>query len=413
MNSTYTYYIGGTIVAVVLSALLAFFIFSTGPVAQTPTQTGGSFGSTENTTVQTGTGGISEGGANTPQNTGVQVSEQKIFKISDGPVAGATFVQTLRPTTTLARFVMAENGHAFDLVLDSQGAVPKALSNTTIPGALSTLWVEKGSAAVLQYLDGTNPKTVYLGFGTTSSSGIPTVRLQFYPDGIVGLTGSPDGTQVAYLLRTGKGIDGFTAKTDGTGGKKIFSLPLSEVQLRWPAQGTLLAHTNAAAGVPGIAFAIDAKTGAATPLVYAPGLTATADLTFGHVLYQTSQPGSGMRATYSHDVAQGTDRGLSFNPYPEKCIQHPRAATVLICAAPLAYTAVNYLDLWHQGAASAADSLLSFNLAAGTSTILATPGGQEGGVQTDMLQLAASPDGHYLLFVSKYDRSLWGVRLPR
>lgn len=412
MNKTYFYYIGGVAAAVIVSALLAWFIFSNGPANQPQTQANGStFGSldTNTTGATTNNSGSTGVAANNPQP--VETSSQKVFKISDGPVAGATFIETLHPTTTLARYVMADNGHAYDVVIDSAGAVPQTISNTTIPGAQSTLWVEGGNAVVLQYLDGTTPKTVYLQFPAGTSTA--PARLQFYPDGITGLAASPDGTQVAYLLQTASGVDGYVVKTDGTGGKRLFSLPLKEVQIRWPSQGTLLAYSNSAAGVPGIAFAIDAKSGAATPLVYAPGLTATADLNFSHVLYQSVQPGATVRATYTHDVKSGTDRRLSFDPFPEQCMQNPLSASVLYCAVPLSYVAADYLDEWHQGTASAADSLLSFDLAAGTSTILATPGGTDGGIATDMLQLAASPDGRYLLFVSKYDRSLWGVRLSQ
>jgi hypothetical protein len=417
MNKQYLYYIGGVVAAVIVSAILAWFIFASGSATQTQTQTGGgTFGSLDNSTTgaTNTTGGSSNVPVSTTQQTGVQVSQQKVFKLSDGPVAGATFIQTLHPTTTVARFIMADNGHAFDLVLDSQGAVPQALSNTTIPGAVSTLWVEKGNAAVLQYLDGSTQKTVYLGFNASSTTNAPAVKLQFYPDGITSLAASPDGTQVAYLLQTSTGVNGFVVKTDGTGGKLLFSLPLSEVQLRWPAQGTLLAYSNSAAGVPGISFAIDAKSGVVTPLLYAPGLTATADANFSHVLYQTTQPGATTRASYSHDVKGGTDKALSFDPFPEQCVQSPVAVSVLYCATPLSYVAANYLDLWHQGTASAPDSVLTFDLAAGTSTLLATPGSvSDGGIATDMLSIAVSPDGHYLLFVSKYDRSLWAVRLTQ
>jgi len=417
MNKTYIYYIGGVVAAVIVSALLAWFIFASGSTPQTQTQTNGggtTFGSLDsNTTNANNTQTTATN--NTPNGTlgtAVQTSQQKVFKISDGPVAGATFIQTLHPTTTLARFVMADSGHAYNLVLDSQGAVPQAISNTTIPGATSALWVEKGGAAILQYLDGITPKTVYLGFAATTSPSNPTVHLQFYPDGIRSLAASPDGLQVVYLLRTATGVNGFVTKTDGTGGKLLFSLPLREMQVRWPAQGTLLAYSNAAAGVPGIAFAIDAKSGAATPLVYAPGLTATADLTFSHVLYQTTDTSAGVHSSYSHDIASGADRALSFDPIPEKCVQSPLSGAVVYCAAPLAYVPPNYLDLWHQGTASIADSVLSYSLAVATTTLLATPGStSDGGVATDILQLAVSPDGHYLLFVSKSDRSLWGVRL--
>jgi hypothetical protein len=83
----------------------------------------------------------------------------------------------------------------------------------------------------------------------------------------------------------------------------------------------------------------------------------------------------------------------------------------MYCAAPLQYVPPAYLDLWHQGAASVADALFSFDVSTGKSEILAAPGGAEGGVESDIAELAVSPDDHYLLFVTRGDRSLWGVRL--
>lgn len=408
---TLYWYIGGTAAAVVVSALLAWFIFASAPAASTaPAQSTATFGSQNNNATDalpaSGNSTITPG--NTPTSVGT-ISQQKVFKISDGPVAGATFVQTLRPTTTVARFVMADNGHAFDLAIDSQGAVVKTLSNTTIPGAMSAQWA--GGSALLQYLDGTTIKTVYLGLPMPSATSSAPVRVQFYPDAITALAVAPDNSAVAYLLRTDSGTAGYVSKPDGTGSKALFTLPLSQVQLRWPSKGTILAYSNAAAGVPGIAFAIDAKTGSVTPLLYAPGLTATADASFEHVLYQTIPPGGSPR-TYSHSISGGGDVALSFSPLPEKCVPAPQNAQLVVCAAPLTYVPANYLDLWHQGALSAADSLIAYDLATGASNILATPGSTEdGGVGTDMLQLAISPDGRYALFISKYDRSLWGVRL--
>jgi hypothetical protein len=178
--------------------------------------------------------------------------------------------------------------------------------------------------------------------------------------------------------------------------------------LRWPAEGTLLAYSNASAGVPGIAFAIDAKSGVVTPLVYGQGLTATADTAFGYILYQTTD-GSVVR-TFSHSVSSGIDQALSFSPLPEQCIPSGQNLIVL-CAASLVALPTDYLDSWHQGAANAVDSLFAYNLAAGTSTLLATPGSSDGGVSADMLQIAVSPDRRYALYISKQDRSLWGIRL--
>lgn len=404
MKTTYLY-IGGALGAVLISALLAWFIFATSPVpTQTVSQNGTDLSTIDNSSIAVPQGSGSGATTGTTQ-SGTPTTQQKIFKLSDGPVAGATFVEASRPTTTLARFIMADNGHAFDLMIDTQGAVPKALSNTTIPGALSAQWA--GTSAVLQYLDNSTPKTVYINLPAPNASSSLS-RLTFYPDGIVSLAIAPKGDAVAYLLRTSTGITGYTSKPDGTAGKKLFTLPLSQVELRWPAEGTLLAYSSASAGVPGIAFAIDAKSGVVTPLVYGLGLTATADTAFAHILYQTTD-GNVVR-TFSHSVSSGVDQALSFSPLPEQCVPSSQSI-IMLCAASLVALPTDYLDLWHQGAANAVDSLFAYNLAAGTSTLLATPGSSDGGVSTDMLQIAVSPDGRYALYISKQDRSLWGVRL--
>jgi hypothetical protein len=409
MKSLYLY-IGGAAAAVITSAILAWFIFASSPAQNTAPSASTTYGSLSNNATNATFGSMGGGGGSTRTSgaAGATITQQKVFKISDGPVAGATFVQTLYPTTTLARFVMADNGHAYDLALDVQGAVPKPLSNTTIPGVVHAQWA-RGSA-VLQYLDGSTPKTVYLGLPSPSATSTSAARLAFFPDGITSYALAPDGSGVAYLLRTSSGAAGYAASLDGSKAKQLFSLPLRQVELRWPAAGSLLAYSAAAAGVPGIAFVIDAKSGVTTPLLTAAGLTATADLSFRHVLYQTST-GDG-RASYDHDVGTGGESALSFSPNPEQCVQSPLSVSVLLCAVPLAYVPNNFVDLWHQGTASAADSLIVYDLSRGTSSILATPGSaQDGGVGTDMAQLAVSPDGHYALFVSKIDRSLWGVRL--
>jgi len=411
MNRLY-YYIGGIALAVVVSGALTWFVFKASPQStlssSQPSQSGG-FNDINNAT-QSAQGLPTHTNAPLAQPEVVSTT-QKIFKISSGPIAGATFIQSLRPTTTVARFITADKGHVFDLVLDSQGSIPKSLSNTTIPGAANAVWAEKGTSVILQYIDGTTPKTLYLSVATTSAS-TTAPRLQFYPDGIVTLAVSPDGASVSYVLRTDSGIDGYISRANGSGGKKLFSLPLSQVEVRWPSQSTLLVHSRPAAGVPGIAFSVDVKTGSVAPLVYAPGLSATADVTFSNILIQTSEPGASMRNTYVHNIKTGVDQSLSWDPYPEKCVQSPVGTSTLVCAVPLSYQSPNYLDGWHQGTASAPDSILGYNLAAATSFLLASPGSaEEGGALVDIASLAVSPDGKYILYISKFDRSLWGVRL--
>ena len=393
---------------IVASGLIIWVVFFKTPTF-TPDTTPQQFGNSE-TRTSSGVGNTS--GINAAQSiTESVINTTKVFKIANGPVAGATLIQTLRPaTSTVVRFALANNGHIFDLVLDSPGAVAKPRSNTTIPGVLRTVWSEKGRGALVQYIDGGVIKTAHLALPSAEATTTTPVRIEFLQQGIANLDVSPDGASVTYLIKTANGSDIYTAGANGSNIKKLLSLPFSELQISWPAQGTLLAQTNSATGIPGVVFSIDAKTGASAPLVYASGLTAIADRTFGRVVYQTANES---RSTYSQNVKTGLATPLSFDPIPELCRWSNATSTTLYCATPISYVAANYLDLWHMGAASAASTILKFDLSKGGSTIVASPGGKDGGEQSDITELAVSPDDSYLLFIRTGDRSLWGVRLKK
>jgi len=398
-----------TIVAVGIAAagIIIWVVYFNTPALTTTTDTGAQFGTSVDTqaVATSDQRPIINNGAPVINNT---ISAQKIFKIANGPVAGATLIQTTRPaTSTVARFVVQTNGHTFDLVLDSPGAVPKAVSNTTIPGIIKVVWSEKGRGALMQYLDANILKTVHFLLPQPASTTTVPVRVQFLPEGISSLAVSPDGANVAYLVKTTAGSDGYTANADGGGVKKLFSLPLSQVTIAWPSSGTLLAQSAPSAGVAGVVFSIDAKTGANAPLIYALGLTAIADRSFSRVIYQTADTS---RSTYVRDTKTGLAKPLSFDPLPEQCIFGNATSTTMYCATPLAYVPANYLDLRHMGTANTALSIISFNTATGRSTIIATPG-TDGGEQADIAEMAISQDDKYLIYIRKGDRSLWAVRL--
>lgn len=398
--------VGGAIFIVIAGG--TWFYFTNKTTSTVPALQNSGFGTGDSRTVVVTPSG--EATSDTVVSTATK-STQKIFKVADRPVTTATLIQTLHPTTTLARYVLQENGHVLDIVLDSAGTVARAVSNTTIPGTARGVWAGQGSGVLLQYLESSIVKSVYLGFpaaAASSTSKQQPIHIQFLPNNITDLGVSPDGKQVAYLIKTTSGSDGYIAKVDGSASKKLFSTPLSQTLLSWPAPKTLLLQTKSAAGAAGAAFSVSVASGAVVPLVYAPGLTAMADNSFTRMVYQTI---SSTVSSYVHDVKTNTDRPLSFNPIPEKCVLSTARLSIMYCAAPLAYTPPTYLDQWHQGVASSPDTIFSFDLSTGRSEILATPGGQEGGVATDIAELAVSPDDHYLIFIKKGDRSLWALRL--
>jgi hypothetical protein len=405
------YWIIGLAVVFGIAAGGWFYFFKI-PSSPTVQNTNG-FGAGNDRTVTVTPRSTTEENATTPVSNGSVASTKKIFKVTDGPVTTATLIQTYHPTTTIARYVLQENGHVLDLTLDNPGSVARAASNTTIPGSLMGRWAEGGRSVVLQYLEDSTTKSVYIGLPastTATSSRTQPVRIQFLPDDIRDFGVSPDGKNITYLLQTTTGSDGYTAKADGTSRTKIFSIPFTEALVSWPATGSILLQTKSGQGLNGAVFSVSPQNGAISPLVYGLGITATANTTFGYVVYQSVAAAIN---SYVHSMKSGRDAGLSFNPMPEKCVWSKIKTSGLYCATPIGYVDPSYIDEWHRGSASAKDALLYFDVATGASTILGIPGGDDGGVDTDVAELAVSPDSHYLLFIKKGDRSLWAMRLTQ
>jgi len=410
MNSNIKWIAGIVGAGIVAALFIVWFVLLSGPSAAPAQNTAPSFGtgSTQTTTGVTPTTDATNSG--TPVGQQIAYGAGKIFKVTDGPVAGATLLITTRPTTTVARFVLATNGHIMDVALDTPGAVARAVSNTTIPGIINALWSEGGRGALLQYLDSGNLKTAHFTLPAPAATSSTSVRVQFLPVGATNVTVSPDGTSIAYLIKTAAGADGYTAKANGTSSKKLFSLPFSQLLLSWPAQNTLLAQTASAAGVPGAVFSVDTKSGGVAPLLYAQGLTATANIAFSRLIYQTSD-GTSLRS-YIRDTKSGLSAPTpAINPSPEQCVWSKFAGNVVFCAVPIQAAPANYLDLWHQGVTSAAENIFAINTDINGQYVAAAPGGEDGGEESSIAEMALSPDDRYLLFIRKGDRSLWAVRL--
>lgn len=398
-------YIGGGIIVLLMALWAVWIIFFAGTPNTNP-RTNSSFGTSNNRTTVGTTNDQNNQPA--PLSTTGAVSTQKIFKISDGPVAGAALIDISRPTTTVARYVMADSGHIFDYTLDSPGSTQRPISNTTIPGIVKVYWSEGNQGALLQYLDQGVIKTVHFSFSNATTSVL--AKVQFLQNNVVSLAVSPQGTQVAFLIKTSVGVDGYTASTDGASVKKLFSLPLSQVSIIWPSTQTLLVANAPAAGVSSGVFAVDVKSGAVAPLLFANELTATADKTFNYLVYQTN---TGYFSTYVHNIKTNRDTTLPFSPFPERCLWGIATTTQLYCATPLSYVDTSYLDQWHLGVANTATAIVAYDVTTGAAATVANPGGSDGGDPSDIASFTLSPDGHYLLFVRRGDRSLWGVRLSQ
>lgn len=399
-NLKITLWILGAAVAASLLIVWLVYFNTPEPAAQPPAQ---SLGEGQNLVPVT-PGGTNPEGESEALPVIETASGFGIIKLHNGPVAGAALLQTTRPTTTVARFMLQNNGHAFDLVVDSPGAIPKAISNTTIPGIAKVLWAPGARAALVQYLDGTEVKTASFALPPAAATTTSPVRVQFLPAGIRSVAVSPDGTRAAYLLAGNSGAEGYVADINGGSARRVFSLPLQQMSISWPTDTRLLAVSAPATGAGGIAFSIDASTGTQAPLLFADGLTAIANRTFGTMIYQTA---GAAKTTYAYNTETERSRPLSFTPLPEQCVW---GRALFYCPVALQYTEPNYVDLFNLGLSSIKSGIAAYNTTTGQTALIAAPG-EDGGEEAEIAEIALSPDESYILYIRKGDRSLWGVRL--
>lgn len=419
MNTKVNIWVGSVAVMLVASTLVAWLIFTKGPGAATTQQTqvdGGPVGLGSGATRVIGNSSSNTSSNNQTVPINSSSASSRVFKIANGPVTGATFVQTRYPTTTLARYVLQENGHIFDQALDVPGSLPRTVSNTTIPGTQSTLWGYDGTTAYMQYVGEDVLKTVSFIFpnATSSKSVTKPVEVNFLPDNITALAQSPSDSRVAYAISANSASTIYVTDVNGADNRKLFTIGFTQITLSWPSKNTVLVATKRASGTPGAVFSANLTTGTITPVLYASGLSAFATPSLSYLIYQTDTLGGGAPSSYAHDISKNIDIPLSFNPIPEKCTASLATSTVIYCATPQSYFDSSYIDNWHKGVASLNDMIVSFTLnRLPNSDIIAQPGGSDGGEASDILEMSASPDGKYLLFIKKGDRSLWGVRLAK
>lgn len=406
----------GIVLVALLLVVAALWFFNGGSTITTATFQA-FFGSAEPTTPGSGT--TPDGSGNAPLTPGVAggtvAGQQKVFLISPEPVVAATLIKTGDPSIATARYITATDGHVLDVQLDVPGAFPQVVSQTTIPGVQRALWTNRGSGVLMQYLEGSVVKTVHLSFAIGSSTDVSSTLQQtlirFLPDNIVDIAASPDGSSVSYLVRGASGVDGYVAGSNGSNAKKLFSLPLTEVTLTWTAPGALLLYSRPGAGIPGIVFTVNTKTGAVSPILHGLGISALANADLTYALYQISD-GSSV-TSYSADLGAGASAalaGAARGIMPETCMASS-SPQLLYCAAPRSAPGGNFIDLWHQGLASAAAALVSLNMESGLATMLAVPGGPDGGESSDIVGIAVALDGRYASFVNKSNGRLYGVRL--
>ena len=408
-----------TIIIVILvlllaGGLLAFYFYSnqgqgnniagTTPRGNIFPTTSGSGGTQNPTTTTSGTSGQ-------PTTSGTQAAPV-LKELSIRPSAGAVAIATTSTPSVLVHFIERGTGNVYGV--SPQSDTETRLSDTTIPKIEEALWDKTGTKVIARYAgdDGDSIKTYSASLtsqSTSTNQTIGSLQGSFLTDNISAIVANPDQNSLFYLLPNSAGSTGIISGFDGSKKNQVFDSLLKDFLVDWPTPTLVALTTKPSAGVPGLLFLLNTKTGGLIQAIAGVnGLTASVNPTGSLALYGESVAQGIALKIYS--FKDGSTEETSVSTLPEKCVWSKIDPTILYCSVPSYLPAANYPDDWYKGTVSFSDDIWKIDSATGAGQILVTLKNYAK-QDIDGTNLFLSPKEDYLFFTNKNDFHLWSLRL--
>lgn len=329
--------------------------------------------------------------------SGLQPSEVqiKLRQIVDKDIVAPTIAADKKHLSYIER----SSGHLMQSDLD--GANETTLVNLTVLETFDGLWSPSKTRVELSYHENGTVKRFVEGTAT----GTPA---RFLPADTQSFAWSPDNTRLAYLQTTGRQTNLVLADQNGRGAAVVFSTPVPDFTLVWPAKNTLLLVSRPSGLAPSLLMRFDISSRSANPILGgARGVVVLplADAS-GFVFSQSTDQGSA-EALNRYSFKDGGVTPLGITTIAEKCVASADSKT-LYCGVPAGTIGAPSPDAWYRGAVSFSDDIIALNLISGAITTLT-----ERQADLDVISPFAAPDGSYLFFQNKKDGTLWRLELGR
>lgn len=387
------------------------------------------FGNSGNTTVPTQP--TTQNGTTTPIiNPPVQVKLPRLRQLSAVPVAGAMASTTA--SSTIVRYVDRGVGHIYETKLTE--ADSQKLTNTTIPRVYSAVWNKQGNSVILSYIkEGTAIVSNFYAdiippvqiktpavttASSTASSAINTtpiiqntigeLRGRFFPSNILNLAVSPKGDRVFILSEDNGGSIGYVSRFSGETRTQVFSSPLTQLNIDWNTEDTIIITTKSTYAGVGLAYIIDLKKGTTEKILGPLRTLSTLTSTDGSHIFYSSLQSSGIIIPNIYSVKDRSVQDVVFRTLPEKCVWSKKNPSIIFCAVPTDMRFANLPDSWYQGKVSFADNIWELDIATGEVKQLSNLY-NEANKAIDAINLFLDPKEEYLVFTNKRDLTLWSL----
>jgi hypothetical protein len=334
----------------------------------------------------------------------------KLRQISQMPISG--FFASSTASTSIVRFMDRGTGHIYEASNASSGVVK--ISNTTLPKIYEAYGNKNGNSYIIRYLrDETdvvsNFYTELRSTGTSTSQTPYELKGKYLSPDVRQVAVSPTGDRVFTWNVEGAGGVGYISSFDEKTKTKIYTSPLTKVNVDWPTPTTLTISTKATALASGHMYSIDTRTGESKTLVGGfRGLTGKLSKDGTRVLYSYStNDGFNTRIL---NIRSATTTNVIFKTLSEKCTWSELRKNEIYCAVPTLIADATYPDDWYTSKTAFIDQIWHLDTTTGEAHQLANILNLTEKL-VDATNLTLDPKENTLYFINKNDLALWALDL--
>lgn len=340
------------------------------------------------------------------------LSTQKMSRLVDAPVAGATFFIDNSGQTAI-RYAEQKTGDVYDYSFSD--GTSKLVLQQNLPGVHNVLWSNNGENAVFRFVKKAGNQDIIKTYILVSKEAEFEDNVifegRFLPDELPEVIISPDSEKIVYIQENKKG-DSFVMSEEIRGNRdreQLFASPFSEWLLEQPKEELLTLTTKPSYDIDGYLFFTDITGGITTKILGdKKGLMTLTSPDATKILYATSEEDSYKLILY--DVETKKEIVLNIKAFPEKCVWGTRDSNLIYCAVSNLTNNKNMPDSWYQGETSFSDDIWLLNTETGKTGLFSkTKDFTKWGI--DVIKPLLSPDDSHLLFTNKLDGTLWLLEL--
>ena len=315
-------------------------------------------------------------------------TKDALRQLTTRSVAGFGLVST---SSYRIRYAERGTGHVYEI--DAATGSEVRVSGTTIPQIVDAVFSADGTSVALVSENETERK-VFAGKIPADDTNIDFLSLPadaFAPH-------FRDDTTLQYAIHTLIGVDGYQIDVRDEQSVRIFSIPVSDVEILWG--DTIFTYNKPAALMPGALYRVNSFLTPITPQSFGFVGGVNDDYYFG------STNTAGEMNSYAIDRATDERITLAVDYIPEKCTTHPNDAGTLWCALPFTQPADSFIEEWYKGTTFSEDVLWEVEIENGSAE-LKVNFFTESGRYIDVDAIAVSDDGTVPVFRNKLDGTLW------